>query len=126
MFTDGWLGIILGILLSVAVLFILGMILWGVFYAIDSWFQPKKQASGVIDGHDFTAAHTTYTFIDGVAYLIYNPDSWSIGVRVGDRHSWMSCSKNCHDNYRDGQKIIATFKNGRLSDHMYVQAVSFA
>lgn len=126
MFTDGWLGIILGLLIVAVLLMIIGLIAWGVFYAIDSWFQPERQAPGVVSGHNFTRAHTTYTYIDGFPYPTFHDDSWSIGVRVGDRHSWMSCSKKCHDKYRDGQKVIATFKRGRLSGHLYIQAVSRA
>ncbi len=129
MFTGGWLDIIIGIIAVAAVLVVIGIILWGLFYAIDSWFQPKKQAPGIIDGHDFTPAHTTLITVatsNGGTVIVpqYIPDSWSIGVRVGNRHSWMSCSKDCHDNYHYQQQVIATFKSGRLSGHMYVQAIS--
>lgn len=129
LFTGGWLGVSIGILIVLIIVIIVGLVMWGVLYAIDSWFRPEVQEPGVIDGHDFTPAHTTWMMMPTsnggtVPVPQYIPDSWSIGVRVGSRHSWMSCSKDCHDKYKNGQKIIATFTNGRLSRRMYVQAIS--
>lgn len=129
MFMDGWFGVIVGLIIIAVLLAVVGFILWGVFYAIDSWFQPLQKSHGVIDGRDVTPAHTTMITIPtsngGVATVPqYIPESWHIGVRVGHRHSWMGCSKYTYDNYRNGQKIIATYKRGRLSGRMYVQAIS--
>jgi hypothetical protein len=124
LFTGGWLGVILGLLLVFVMLVFVVAIVGSLFYALDSWFRPKKQAPGIIDGHSFTPARVTVISTGTSIIPQYIPKSWSIGIRIGNRRNWMSCSKECHDKYDNNQEVIATFKSGRLSGRMYVQSIS--
>lgn len=130
MFTGDWINITVGCLTVAVTLLVVGLVVWGVLYAIDSWFQPHQEALGVIDGHEFTPAHTMLTpmTVGKVTVMVpqHVPDSWSIGVRVGDKHSWMSCDQETYDGHSDGQQVTATFKSGRLTRRMYVKSVRAA
>lgn len=124
LFNGNWLSIFLALVIVAASVSVLGMIGWGVFYAIDTCFRPEQEARGVIDGHDFTPATTATIVGDESAFIQHVPKSWSIGVTVNGRHGWMDCDKKCYNRYCEGDAVIATFTIGRLSGRMRVLAVA--
>lgn len=59
LFSNGdWPGIVLGCILILVMLVLVGLMLWGLFVAADSWFLPRRQANGTITGRHYTPAST--------------------------------------------------------------------
>lgn len=129
MFTSGWFGVVLGIIILAAVLGAIGMVLWGVFYAFDSWFLPERTEPGVLTWRSHSPAHyqpMVTSAGNGITTttMLYIPDSWSVGVRVGKRVGSMDCSQRYYDQAKQDQPVMVHYVNGRMSGKMYVKALS--
>lgn len=133
MFNSGWSGIVAGSLVVALILILIGLAVWGVFIAADSWFLPVKQGSGLIKGWNHYPAHyqpiTTTTSdangnVSSSTTIVYVPDSWSVTVRIGDRTASMGCSKSYYNKAKQDQPVTVHYVDGRFSSKFYIKALS--
>lgn len=135
MFSSGGWGIFMGILVIILVLVLvaivlgfIGLIVWGAFHALDSWFLPEQQSTGFITGKYYEPAHfIPMTIMAGKVPVVtqqYIPDSWSVSVRMGARTGGMECRKSYYDKARPGYLVHVHYVDGRLSGKLYIRALS--
>gem|GEM_PF-1688636 len=132
MFNSGWLGAIIAILLALIVLGLIGLVLWGIFHAVDSWFLPKQHAPGIIISRSYDPEHwqpmvTSIPNGSGGSTTIINqifiPASWSVKVRMGERTANMSCSERYYKNAKQDQPVTVEYVDGRLSSKFYIKSL---
>lgn len=132
LFTHGWPGIIVGTVIVLVVVLILGLIGWGVFHALDSWFRPEQQGSGKIIGRSYSPARwqpvvtTTSNGNGGTNTTVtqtYIPASWSVTIQMGDRTASMECEQSLYDSARQDEPVTVYYVDGRLSKKFYIRAL---
>lgn len=127
MLKDWPLGTIGAILFIVVALIVLGLAVWGVYVAIDSWFMPRQRRTGRVTGKTFTPAHTTTIYIYNAAtktnmpHHLHHPDSWEVSVDVQGRAGSLSVTEDFYDSVAEGHMVWAEFVSGRLSGDLYVK-----
>jgi len=131
MLVDWPLGTIMGILILLMVLMLVGLFIWGLFTAADSWFLPRERGPGRIAGKSFTPAHYQPVLIHNAAtntsmpYPVYHPDDWSLRVEVEGRQDSISVGKKEFKSIAEGDNVIAEYVRGRLSGGLYLKSISY-
>lgn len=127
--TDWPSGTIIGGIFLICILILLGLILHGLFIAVDSWFLSKKQGNGRVVSKTFTPAHTQLIFIYNAAtktnmpQLISNPDDWSICVEVNDMQDSISITKEFYDSLSKNSSVKVEYVHGRFSRNLYIKNI---
>lgn len=123
MLRDWPLGTLLGVILLFGGLLIVGLILWGMFVAMDSWFRPHNKKMGRVVDKTFTPAHTQ---------MVYNPalkmstprfvdDEWRVSVEVDEKQDSIAVSESFYSSLRQGSPVLAEYVIGRLSRDIYLK-----
>lgn len=126
----GGMEAFLGILILVCLLAITGLILWGLFVAVDSWFLPRNHDKGRIVNKTFTPAHNQIIYIyndatkTSMPQIIYHSDDWSVYVQVDDKHDSISISKKFYDSLKENDVVMVEYVIGRFSKDIYIKAIS--
>lgn len=129
MFSDWPLGTIVGILILGTVLALAVLAVRGLYFAIDSWFLPKKRGTGRIVGKTFTPAHTQVIMMYNVAtktnmpQIIHRPDDWSVSVEVGGKQDDISIGQELYDLLSEGSMVMAGYVTGRFSGNLYLKEI---
>ena len=130
MFKDGWIGITLGVILVGCILAIAGLICWGVFIAVDSWFQPVHSKPATVISKEFVPAHTTTIMVYNPAtktslpQVQHHPDAWHASVRFVKGFQGSCCISRGQYNDIEARDVVdADFKVGRISKGCYVQDI---
>ena len=130
MLGDWPLGTIVGIFVLACVLLLVGLAVWGLFVAIDSWFLPRNHRVGRVVGKTFTPAHTQMILIynettkTSLPHPIFHPDNWSVSVELDDRKDSMSVSKEFFDSLSENDSVLTEYVSGRFSGDLYIKALS--
>lgn len=126
---DWPLGTILGVLLALAALLVVGLVLYGLFYVIDSSFLPVLRAPGKVFDKEFVPAHTTYVSTWNPALKIttttpvHHPDTWNLGVAVVGQRDYISVYQSFYDNTDVGDKVTVDYVLGRISRRVYLRQI---
>lgn len=106
------------------VLTIIGLALWLIFGFVDSVAAPYKHGNAVVCGKDFTAAHSTTTYIMVGKMMIPNTthynDAWSLQFSMNGQTDWMEVSEESYDAYHEGDPVQVVYRTGRFSGGFYV------
>ena len=124
MVADTWIdGGIVGKIISVfiAALFaaLVALCLYCVFWCVDSIGRPVTTGAGTITGGTFTPAHVV---ISGKT-VIYNPDSWSVNVVMGDRSDSVAVTESFYSSVKEGEVVDIEYKSGRISNDLYITEI---
>ena len=119
-----WADRTLAIIVLAIALILIGMILWGLFYLLDTCLLPTYQAKGIIDGHSYSPSSMILIGTGGILNPYHIPESWNVRVRVGRRTGWMSVSKSFYDFLQDGHPVVVSFTNRRLTRRMHIKSLS--
>jgi len=127
MLNDWPVGTIIGIVCIAVIFIIIGLIFWGLYIAVDSWFMPRKHRAGRIVNKLFTPAHTTiiYTMAGKtmVPQPIFHHDDWSITVEVGGQQDSISVSEEFYESHSINDTVMAEYVEGRFSKKFYIKSV---
>ena len=132
MLTDWPLGTIIGTLFIILVLILVGLIVRGLFIAIDSWFLPRRHGMGMVVGKTFIPAHTQMILIynagtqTSLPQPIFQPDDWSVRVEINGRQDSMSVSRGLFDSLSERGSVVVEYVSGRFSDNIYLKEISRA
>lgn len=117
-----WIGLVCVTIGLLTILAVAGFILYGIFYLLDTAFVSTQQQTGEVFKKQKYAASTTMVAApvvggDGGVAMVptYVPPSWHIGVKVGDRYGWMSCSKSFYKKIEPGDRLMVTYGIRRLT-----------
>jgi hypothetical protein len=130
MLYDWPLGTVVGVLILLVVLLLLGLLAWGCFIALDSWFLPRKRNMGKIVEKTFTPAHTKIVLMYNAAtktsmpHPIFYPDDWSVTVEVAECQDSLSVDEDEFDILREGDNVLAEYVTGRISSGLYLKSIS--
>ncbi len=125
---DWPLGTIVGVLVIVVVLLIVGLILWGVFIAVDSWFRPRSRKVGRVIDKTFTPAHTEMVYNAALKMMTpqFVDDDWTVSVEVDGQQDSMSVPEEFYDSLAVGKSVWVDYETGRLSGDLYIKELSHA
>lgn len=133
MFDDGGLRITIGIIIGLVVAGLVGLILYGLFVACDSWFRPIMSGMATITSKNFTDGYMTTAVVPvstgtgaGTAIIpTYVPPDWSLYCQVDFENDgdWVSVSEKFYDRSEIGNKVRIDYKTGRFRHGVYVQAI---
>ncbi len=127
--SDWPLGTIIGVILIACVLALIGLALWGLCVAADSWFLPKERGMGRVVGKTFTPAHTEMVLIYNAATKtsmppsVHHPDDWSVNVEVQGKQDDISIAHKFYDSLSKGSSVSAEFVHGRFSGNLYLKKI---
>lgn len=135
LFSHGVEGAVIGVIVMLVglvvigtVLFIVWLIGYGIFRAIDSWFLTEQVALGCITGKHYTPPSTTFMpIISGnVTTMIPAaiPEDQTVSVRVGQKKGTMSVNPGYYENVRVGDHVNVYFVTGRISGRLYLRKLS--
>jgi len=130
MFTDGILSAILGTILIILGLLLIGIILYSIYYCIDSVFRPTNESYGIIINKTFTPAHTETILVYNVALkmsipqTMHYPDDWSITVKVKELIGNISINQKLYDNLSENDNVWTNYSTGRLNkNNIYIKSI---
>jgi hypothetical protein len=129
MLTDWPGGTIMGSILLVVVLFLIGLVLTGIYYAFDSWFLPNIPAVGYVVSKHFTPAHTTIMMMYNAATKtslptpIHRPDLWEVEITCNGLTDKVSVSKEQFNKLECKTSVKIEYSTGRISSGMYIKNV---
>ena len=128
-FTDGFWSILLGILMWILMLLVVGLILWGSLYLIDSVGLKEKQGKGIVIEKWFEPAHTYTTLIMvekvSVPQIHSVPDTWKAKIKIKDITDDVSFYESDWNTLNINQSVNCTYKNGRICNSLYIENVSW-
>ena len=128
-FTDGFWSILLGILMWILMLLVVGFILWGSLYLIDSVGLKEKQGKGIVIEKWFEPAHTYTTLIMvgkvSVPQIHSVPDTWKAKIKIKDITDDVSFYESDWNTLNINQSVNCTYKNGRICNSLYIENVSW-
>lgn len=112
-------------ILWLCTLLILGGIIFGTLYLIDSVGLDDKSANGNVVGHSYQPAYTsiTYTHVNNMTIpnTVYHPEQWMICIEINGLYDWVSVDQTYYHQIYDGTVLKCTYSNGRIWDSMYVK-----
>jgi len=126
---DGWPEKILCILMTIVVLGLLWLALWGLYYLVETVHQPEYTETCVVTYKRFVPTHTTVqnTIISTgktttiIPTVIVHPDTWEIHVMFNDGQIKSgNFSKEFYDQIYIEQTLNGSFKKGRISGKKYL------
>ncbi len=129
---DGWFESIVAVLILLIVLGLIGLISYGLFIAIDSWFLPRNHDKGKIVSKTFTPAHIQTIWIFNAAtktnmpQLISYPDDWSVRVEIEEKQGSISISKKFYDSLKEDDQVMTEYVIGRFSKNIYIKSISLS
>jgi len=131
MFKDGIIEAILGILLTMCVLAVAGMILCGIYYVADSVFRPEYEGTGNVIEKTFTPAHTTTVMIynavtkTNMPQIVRHPDDWSVSIKIDGLIGVVSIAKDVYSKLKKGCKVRVKYATGRINTkNVYIKKIS--
>lgn len=130
MLGDWPIGTFVGLLLLAAIAIFVGLVLWGLGLAIDSWFLPRQRGKGRVTGKDFTPAHTSTIMIYNVAtktsmpHIVHHPDDWSVTADVEGLNDSISVTQEFYDSVQPNDWVTVDFVRGRFSGGLYLKEMS--
>lgn len=122
-------GTIIGGIFLICILILFGLILHGLFVAVDSWFLSKRQGYGRVVSKTFTPAHTQLLLIFNAAtktsmpHFINHPDDWSVCVEVNDMQDSISITKEFYDSLSKNSSVKVEYVHGRFSRNLYIKNI---
>lgn len=127
---DGWVGRLLACLVSMVAAFLLLIVAWGLFVAVDSWFLPDREAYAEVCGRNYSPAWIqTIYHTDGKGggwtQIIYHPENWSVRMRVNRLSDSVTVSRHTYDSVPNGEQVRVLYRIGRLSDDLYITEAFF-
>lgn len=127
MFEDGFWGCIIGIITGLAVLFVIVLISYGIFYVADSAWRPEEKGIGIVSNKEFTPAHTTTTLVMSGKVMIpistYYPDNYSLIISLGELSDSFSVDENYYNEITIGTKLKILYCHGRMSKSLYIKEI---
>ena len=128
-FTDGFWMALMGTLMWLWALVVVGLILWGFLYLIDSVGLKEKQGKGIIIEKWFEPAHTTTTYVMVGKIMVpqthFYDDLWKAKIRINNITDNVCFYESDWNTLNINQKVNCTYTNGRICNSLYIKNVSW-
>lgn len=120
---DWPIGTILGIMLLFALLALVALFLWGTFVALDSWFRPVREGTGIVVSKEFVPAHTTYYYnaATKTPMPIFHANAWYISISIQNQCDEVNVDQDSYETAKPGRKVNVAYVLGRLSGRLYIK-----
>src|SRR5689334_4078072 len=96
---------------------------WGLFLAIDSWHMPLRRRIARVTGMAINPSYEYVIFVDDFPYPMTNPESYLVTIQFEGTSRTVSMSVE-EDFFRvlaKGDKVEATYSQGRFTGHIYLE-----
>jgi len=114
--------------LWLVMLIVVVLILWGIYYLVDSVGRPKHEGYGNISGFGHSEAYTSTTYVKSGDIMIpittYHPESWSVFIKVGDKEGSIGISESFYNYAKSNDRVYVTYTLGRISGKLYIKDFS--
>lgn len=124
-----WFAKVLFFLLLSLFLFLFFLILYGIYFAVDSWFVGEQDGIGVVSDKYFSESHTTTTWIMSGKVMIpitnYYPDTWGIWFSVDGKQDSIEVDESLYDKVNVGDRFSIRLKEGRISNNIYITDIIY-
>ena len=128
-FTDGFWMALMGTLMWLWALVVVGLILWGFLYLIDSVGLKEKQGKGIIIEKWFEPAHTTTSHVMVGMIMVprthFYDDVWKAKIRINNITDNVCFYESDWNTLNINQKVNCTYTNGRICNSLYIKNVSW-
>jgi hypothetical protein len=126
-FKEGVLGWLMGTVIWLTTLIVLCLLVWGVFYVIDSSWLPTYTQIGEVIGNGYSPEHYTTTYVMSGKIMVpitnYIPESWSITISIDGLTDVVSVSEYNYNIIKIGQKLECDYVTGRISNDIYINSI---
>ena len=123
--------IFIAILLTLCILLLITVIVFLIYWCIDSWFRPTYEGEGITIGKDYTPAYNQTTMIFNAAtkmmmpVITYYPEQWEVEVQVDNKTGIISVSQSFYETIEGGERLLVEYSTGRInSDNIYIKSIS--
>ncbi len=129
MLGDWPLGTLIGVFLLACYAIVILLIIWGIFRAIDSWFQPIENGMGTVKDKRFTPAYMQTIMIYNAAtktsfpHFIHHSDYWTVTVEVNGSQDSIAVNESYFNEISKGDQVFVDFVTGRISGQFYLRAI---
>lgn len=130
---DWPVGTLFAIPITIILLIVLGIVVYGLFTLLDKQLGFNNIRKGIVVGMSYTPAHTecqsTYNIVLNMPTVeqVYYNDRWSVKVKianVGD--AWMDVSERFYRSVFKGQKVKADYRIGCFTGKIYLNYLETA
>lgn len=115
-FSEGIIGVIIGLFMWLVVGFLVFLCFWGV----DALFLPTQQGTGVVISKDYVPE--SEVLIDGVWHTI--DEDFVLYIKVGDKVDDFSVSSENFEKINVNQKFNVVYSHGRIWETIYIDEIS--
>ena len=122
---DWPVGVLLAIPITIALLVLLAMALYGLFCLFDQHLGEERNGLGEVIGKDIKQAHTEYmtlfpTPVPWVMPIHYSAELW-IGVRIADvGEAWMNVDRSFYSAVSVGRRVKVDYRMGFFTGRIYL------
>jgi hypothetical protein len=112
--------------ISLSLLLLTGTVLAVLFWAIDSWFRPLNQGTGIVSEKRFFSAQAqkSLPFISTLVPSFPTPgehhDKWIVEVEMKGVRGNIRVSEERYHSFHRGQSVVVDYRTGRISGCLYV------
>ena len=122
---DWPLGVLLSIPITIALLILLAMALYCLFYLFDKHLGEKMTGVGAVIGKDFKQDHTEYMLspvpVPWMMPIYYSAELW-IGVKITNvGESWMSVNRSFYYVVDIGRRVKVDYNIGFFTGKIYLR-----
>lgn len=122
---DWLLGFLL-VLVVILIVIVVGLIGYGIFYAINFWFVATHSAVGEVVKVSYEQGHSEVYF--NVALKIpmtrWVPDVWHLGIKTAYGFDWMSIYHAPANWQTAGKHVEAEYRLGRFDGSFEIVSIS--
>lgn len=120
-----WFEKIIGTIMALFIAFVILLIGYGIFVAVDSWFMPYSTAGGSVVSKNYSPGYFQTTYISNgnggsTMVMTWIPDSWHIKVQIEKGSDWIEVNEAAFNGFQSGTNVTVDFQNGRISDEVYM------
>lgn len=119
-----WLDIGMYTMMVLVAVAIVCLIAYGVFWAVNYWFQPIQHVDGSIENTRLESAHTNFVLVGKVMVPQHIPDRWHLGIHIPQGSDDFVIEHAPFDWQRDGSRVLVEYQRGRLTGAINVRAIS--
>jgi hypothetical protein len=126
-FTKDWIGIFVGVFLWATTILVVGLVLCGVLYLVDSSFLPLHKGYGKVISLNFTPAHTTTTMVHTgkvtLPCITHHPDAWSVTVDLQFGSDSIRVKQQFYETLKINDRVKVGYVHGRISNNIYIKEI---
>lgn len=128
-FNDGIAGIFLALFMWALLLFLSGLLIFGMLLVIDCTYRPINEGNGTVTSKEFIPEHTETIWVYNSALKMstpqtnYHSDKWKLCIEVDNLRDDVFVSENYFNTIKQGQRLRLKYSFGRIWKTLYIKEI---